>query len=186
MGAGAALGAECVEKREGVPLDSLPSTRGQAGGREVSPGQMLRARAWSSGLGPPPPSLGSRKKSSLIGSLAVSFTLNIKVKQKSQASLCWQREGKAVSSGASLSRNCLPSPLPAGPPQRGAVCGRRPTPRPRSCVAPAGAPAGPARAHAPQPRRHSAWQSKHASAGQGVNPDAQPGPLLPAQYCSLD
>lgn len=136
----------------------------------MSPGQMLRGRAWSSGLGPPPPSLGSWKKSSLIGSLAVSFTLNIKVKQKSQASLCWQREGKAVSSGASLSRNCLPSPLPAGPRSPALSAGGaqhrdpgRAWPRREPLLAQPGR-------MPPQPRRHSAQQSKHAKCGAGSKP----------------
>ena len=43
---------------------------------------------WSSGLVPTPLSGQLEKKFSLIGSLAVSFTLNIEVKQNSQASLC--------------------------------------------------------------------------------------------------
>ena len=98
-GQGSSGGRVCRKERGFFPGQSAFHT--QAGGRERgAPRQMLcGGGAWSSGLGPPPPSLGSWKKSSLIGSLAVSFTLNIKVKQKSQASVL-AKEGKAISSRA--------------------------------------------------------------------------------------
>lgn len=64
----------------------------------------------------------SEKESSLIGSLAVSFTLNIKVKQKSQASLCWQRRGGPSPAGSGPGTLVLPgqglpslTPTPRGP-----------------------------------------------------------------------
>lgn len=72
----------------------------------------------------PTPLLGSWKKSSLIGSLAVSFTLNIKVKHKSQASVL-AKEGRACSSslgwdlgppwaGTAFSHSPALQALPAG------------------------------------------------------------------------
>lgn len=56
----------------------LPQTGGWQRERRT-PGQMLceGGGVWSSGLGSPPPFSGQLEKSSLIGSLAVSFTLNI-------------------------------------------------------------------------------------------------------------
>lgn len=64
----------------------------------------------------PTPLLGSWKKSSLIGSLAVSFTLNIKVKHKSQASVL-AKEGRACSSSLGWDR---------GPPRAGTAFSHSP------------------------------------------------------------
>lgn len=113
MGPGG-LGAEC-RKEGAVSLDSLPSADGRVGGRGASQ-QMLCGGGESSGLGSPPPLLGSWKKSSLIGRLAVSFTLNIKVQQKSQASVCWQRRGEGLPQGLGWDRG------PPLTPSLGALC----------------------------------------------------------------
>lgn len=92
-----------VCRKGAVSLDSLPSAGG-GGGREISAPQ---AGALKGGGGrvcgalasvPHPPLTGqSEKESSLTGSLAVSFTLNVKVKQKSQASVL-AKERRAFSS----------------------------------------------------------------------------------------
>lgn len=72
--------------------------RGQMGREEeVRPRQTCRGAGGCGVLAlvPHPPVLGSwKRESSLIGSLAVSFTLNVKVKQRSQASPHWQRRGE--------------------------------------------------------------------------------------------
>lgn len=149
----------------------------------MSPRQMLHGWAGSSGLGPPPPSLGSRKESSLIGSLAVSFTLNVKVKQKSQASLCcWQRRGKPSPAGPGplvLPERELPSLTPpcrlsgSGPRLQAAS-----NTKTQVSWGPSGSPsAGPARAHAPSapPARHTA---KHTSKCRGGEYTPAPNPDL--------
>lgn len=167
-----------VCRKGAISLDSLPSAGG-GGGREISAPQADALKggwgegSWSSGLGSPPPLLGSRKESSLTGSLAVSFTLNIKVKQKSQASVL-AKERRAFSStvwawdlgppgaGAALSH----SPSLRALRQPGPAHRQHPTPRHRFCVARAGAPfAGPARAHVPIiPTQTAPLQSKQINA----------------------
>ena len=64
----------------------------------------------------PTPLLGGRKESSLIGSLAVSFTLNIKVKQNVRPPCVGRRgEGRAFSSragpGSPRAGTAFPPPL---------------------------------------------------------------------------
>lgn len=99
--------------------------RGQGGRKRCAPG---RCAVGPGGVAvwpwfPTPHTGQSERESSLIGSLAVSFTLNIKVKQTSQASLCWQRRGEPspAESGvlgpwSSMSGDSFPSlPLPPGP-----------------------------------------------------------------------
>lgn len=84
------LWAGGVEKRGCFP--GQPAFRRWAGGREKGVprgGRSVREEACGAlALVPTPLSGQSEKKFSLIGSLAVSFTLNIEVEQKSQASLC--------------------------------------------------------------------------------------------------
>lgn len=127
-GAGGGFGAKGVEKR--VCFPGQPAFRGWAGGRErgVPRGRCSGGGGGALVLVPHPPFWAVGKKSSLIGSLAVSFTLNVRVKQKSQASLCWQ--GRSASClwqtlglgphwawGLTLPEQGLPSlpPLPSGP-----------------------------------------------------------------------
>lgn len=131
--------------------------RGQGGRKRCAPG---RCAVGPGGVAvwpwfPTPHTGQSERESSLIGSLAVSFTLNIKVKQTSQASLCWQRRGEPspAESGvlgpwSSMSGDSFPSlPLPQALWRPSPACGRRLTLRHRFYVARAGAPfAGPARA----------------------------------------
>lgn len=118
---------------------------------------------------PTPLSGQSEKESLLIGSLAVFFTLNIKVEQKSQASVLAE-EGSAFSSPvcpwrpratSPLSRDSLPSlpPSTTGPGARGAQVG---------------APfAGPVRAHVPITSLLPQPTAQPTNVGQGRNPNTQ-------------
>lgn len=144
-------------------------------------------------LVPHPPFWAVGKKSSLIGSLAVSFTLNIQVKQKSQASLCWQRgelspadagPGAPGTWGLIFPEQGLPSltPPPSGPVANGPTLGRS------FCVAGTGAPLlvwSGRRSPAPHPDRTLQSQQPHAM-GTEKPQHPNPKPLPPAQYCSLD
>lgn len=163
--------------RKGViSLDSLPSAD-RRGGREISAPQRDALKggggggAWSSGL---PTSLTgqSEKVSSLIGSLAVSFTLNIKVKQKSQASVL-AKEGELSLAWSGLGTLVLPGqgpPSPMPPPSRPSGTLALPTGSIRhqdtGSVARAGAPfAGPAGARVPiTPTQTAPLQSKQINA----------------------
>lgn len=119
----------------------------------------------------PTPLLGSWKKSSLIGSLAVSFTLNIKVKHKSQASVL-AKEGRACSSSLGWDLVLPGQELPSlTPPPSGPCLLAASTPRHRFCAAWAGAPfAGPC--HHPHTDSTSAKQTNKCH-GQGQNPNTQ-------------
>lgn len=103
--------------------------------------------AWSSALGSPPP-LWAVAKSSLKGSLAVSFTLNIKVRQKESGlsvgrrgpgeSLLWRQGGWAQDprpptppSGTQVQGD--PGGGARSPATQTARC-KTPTPRPPTCA----------------------------------------------------
>lgn len=145
---------------------------------------------WSSGLGSPhPPFWAVGKKSSLIGSLAVSFTLNIQVKQKSQASLCWQRgelspadsgPGAPGTWGLIFPEQGLPSltPPPSGPAANWSNTGtQRLRGRDRSPFA------GPVRVQAPStpPRPHAACHGY----GKAPTPKSQTSSSCPILFSRL-
>lgn len=86
MGLGWLWGQRC--RKEGLfPWTACLPRMGGGQGERRTPGQMLWGGGGALVLVPHPPFWAVGKKSSLIGSLAVSFTLNVRVKQKSQASL---------------------------------------------------------------------------------------------------
>lgn len=175
------LGGECRKKRGCFPGQS--AFRRQTGGRERCIRQKLCRGGESSGLGSPPPLSGSWKKSSLIGSLAVSFTLNIKVHQIVRR-LCVGKGEERVSRGVWAGTVVLPSPPPCGP----SVC--RPSSTTTRVLCGPGErplcwPSQGACAHHPHP--DSTLQSKQINAtGRGRPQHPKPKHLPPAQYCSLD
>lgn len=142
----------------------------------------------------PTPLSGSWKKSSLIGILAVSFTLNVKVKQKCQASLL-AKEKRVVSSRSGPGTLVSPgqglpslSPPPCGPSAPSRCLQAVPSTRHWLRVAQVRAPwpALPGRTSpSPPPRQHTAKRTSKCH-GQGEPQHPNPKPLPPAQYCSLD